>query len=507
MSFFPGADRDQLAAMLLRLTNKVEHAPTGLILGEPTHKNTVRVTRLADSADLAGLDDRWDAAFGAQPRFGLHEDAPGDFYAAAERQLDEREFGWFAWRTMKLDVSDKDVVGVSLAVHREVLLPAFFRRYPGGRVLAVSYEHRTEIEGYLSVVNILTRARRFGFDPKTLLASSGNDSMAWIGLHHPVYFLWYSLLLAFAAFFPKLHGFVATLQHQGFLVYLLPQAEVAEGGEPSWFERTMPGLTMATSDGAVTESGDVRFRKSPIAVADAYSVDELEAYVSAVAHNLERTMQRFCDLTKYPDVDAVGVDARGDAVPVVDLGFARNTLLTLFVLLRRTIKNEFESDTFERVMKLFDLVDLHASLVSANPSESVEEFKRLIHRDYTLSTLASKLRLYPGRPGADLARGLRQLRNAATAVVERGILSKRSGTRVIAPDGSCNGVTTTAPLKVGDFEARLLRALRNTKHGYETRDADLLAMHTGAVDEDFPDYALALMLGLLADSEEYALRH
>ena len=79
------------------------------------------------------------------------------------------------------------------------------------------------------------------------------------------------------------------------------------------------------------------------------------------------------------------------------------------------------------------------------------------------------------------------------------------GRRILVPDGRRNGVAINSPLTVGDFEARLLRAFRNTKHGYETRDADLLAMHTGEVDEDFPDYGAALMLGLLVKSEEYAL--
>jgi hypothetical protein len=260
---------------------------------------------------------------------------------------------------------------------------------------------------------------------------------------------------------------VASLHHQAFLVYLLPKAEVIDEIDPGPFEQTMPGLTMATTKGFKTRSGDIRFRKSPFSTRNKYSTGDLEEYIRHIVTSAELTLHRFCDLTRYHDTNDTGLDAQGSVVPVVDLGFARNTLLTLFVLVRRSITNTFKSDTFDRMSTFYDIVDLHASLIHTDPHKAAAEFRRLVHRDYALGSLTEKLKLYPGLVGTDIVDGLAEIRDASTKVVLGGVLDGLSGTHITVPKRSKKGAVTTSVFSLDDFEAHLLRALRNTKHGYE----------------------------------------
>jgi hypothetical protein len=503
--WFANPDPAALRAMMLRLTPFVEAAPSGLVIGPPVLKSTYRVHRLCDLSDLPALESRWESLFGIREPMYISDEQVAEFRAAADEHIRNRDFGWFAWRMMHLDEANGDAMDQGLAIHRDVLFPAFFEAYPGGRILAVTYERSTAVDGFLSVVNILNRARRVGFDFNRLLQGSGRDPMEWVGLHHIVYYPWYAVFLAFAVFFPHLHGFVASLQHRALLVYLLPTGERFNDAEPSDFGRTMPGLTMAKVSGVTDDTGDVRFRNNPFGQAKAYSVDVLESYTRAVVENTERMVHCFADLTRYPNQFDCDRDSHGNSIPLVDLGFARNTMLTLFVLLRRTVTNTFESDTFDRMMAFFEIVDFHASLITTDQSRAVDEFKRLLSRDYALGELTRKLQAYPGPIGTDLVLGLRNLRENASKAVVAGILHGCNGATVARPKRSKKGTLTVSNVSLDEYETELLRAARNTKHGYATTDADLLATHTGVIDEDFPDYALALMLGMLVDSNEYTL--
>jgi hypothetical protein len=505
-NWFPNANPDALESVLRRLTHSVERAPGGLVFGPPVHESTYRVSHLCDLADMPTLDSRWESVFGRCENWSLTEANIERFRLIADECIAQRDFRYLAWRTMHLDEEEDDFFGRVLSIHRDVLFPAFFAAYPAGRILAFSYQRTAALDGFLSVVNILTRARRVGLDMKKLLKSSGREPMAWVGLHHIVYFPWYAIFLAFAALYPYLHGFVASLRHQGFLIYLFPKGERFSEEEPAGFERTMPGLTMAKSDGVVDESGDVIFRKNPLGRSSTYSVDELQSYITDVVAKTEQTLHRFTDLSRYESTHDFEKDSAGNSVATVDLGFARNTLLTLFTLLRRTVTNTFESDTFDRTMTFYDIVDLHTSLISVNHRRAAREFECFMSRAYADGELMRKISTFPGQVGADLVRGLTQIRTAGSAAIASGILDGWNGGPVARPKRK-NGVLTVDYISLDDYEATLLRALRNTKHGYETTEADLLATHTGVLDEDFPDYALLLMLGLLTDSSEYELLH
>ena len=97
-----------------------------------------------------------------------------------------------------------------------------------------------------------------------------------------------------------------------------------------------------------------------------------------------------------------------------------------------------------------------------------------------------------------LQAGLEEIRDLNEKAVKAGIVYGFSG-------ASVKVLGEKAPMPFDDFEARLLRAMRNTKHGFAIRDAPVLAMHTGAIDNDFPDFVGALALALFVDRTRYTL--
>jgi hypothetical protein len=148
-------------------------------------------------------------------------------------------------------------------------------------------------------------------------------------------------------------------------------------------------------------------------------------------------------------------------------------------------------------MGLFDVVDLHAALVDTRSNPAAEAFSTIMNPDFVNTDLEAALRRYPGRIGDDLVAAAKEIRTENSRVVEEGVLVRRTD------DGHVKFKAET--LSMSDFEAKLLRALRNTKHGFAIRDSALLSMHTGALHNDLPDYAVALLLGLISNRSRYTL--
>jgi hypothetical protein len=337
-----------------------------------------------------------------------------------------------------------------------------------------------------------------GFDPKALNAMLGRNSMGDLGVNVVPELMHHAIVLAFSVFWPAVHGFVATVDHNHVLAFLLPRPHRYEHQEPDPLLRLAPTLFSPLASPSTTRSLIIPdaaaqpTRRNPFDRAVAYSADELQEYLSVFVAGLDETINWITDLTHYPIQNATA-----GVIPDADFDFALQAYLTLFMLVGETVMVMGDSRAFRRKMGLFDIVDLHAGLMDNRNAAAA--FSRLMSRSYSDGALRTALRRFTGRIGTDLQRGLEELRESNARVVDEGILYGNERSRGILVRGA------RGPMSFDEFEARLMRAIRNTKHGYAIHDGEIIAMHTGAIHNDMPDYAVALSLGLFADRSAYTL--
>jgi hypothetical protein len=185
-----------------------------------------------------------------------------------------------------------------------------------------------------------------------------------------------------------------------------------------------------------------------------------------------------------------------------DLDFALQTYLTIYVLLNSTYRITIaQTDHFARKMGLFDVLELYAALVDCSRPGAAQTLAWKAHlQQASIADVIATLGRYPPPFGDDFVAATNDLLSSNIKVVESGLIYGKNSDGTVAVPNKGN-------VAFDDYLVSLLRALRNTKHGFAIKDEDYLAVHTGDLSNDLPDYAIALWLSFVANRSAYTLKH
>lgn len=500
-SFSGGMDPDILQRGLTGLSQSYTTVPDGVEFSAGSHRaKLLHIHDFVNREKLPDFAELWRRAVPSTPKQNMNPENIEAVRNDAKVLLRDRRFGDFAW----IPTMPKPEYGHPLAwqamMLEHVLLPAFFDVFPAGQVLRVSYT--LPFSSYMAAIHVLKRMQLFGENRAALELTMGRNSLGSLGLNHPAELLQHCLDLVFAIFYPRVHGFVMSLLQEHFLLFLLPNGQALPKDKPPSLALLAPGLmnlmNYSTTPVALSPDQVLERRRHEFDRRELYPISELKQYCFNYVNFLNETLLWLTDASNFAGRQTSAEVASG-RIPDFDLNFAWHAYLTFHFIIVQTITDLALVSEYDRKMSFFDVVDQHAGLVDV--STSMDNFETLVSRQYSNSVISPALGRYGGLVAADFQRALNEIRDSNSAAVSHGLLYGR------ATHNQVTLLTRLGPQILSDdeFEAKLLRALRNSKHGFSLRDPEILAMHDGSVSNEFPDYALALALGLLADRSAYRL--
>ncbi len=456
------------------------------------NQHFLHVTKVADQASIGNALPTLVAirdAFDKQE----HKISRSDVFAVriqAQRLLRERQFLRFS------DLIMEAAWGEMANRLINAMMPVFFEAYPRGSVFLINaskplHLHYTNL-AVLQRVSVLQNV-----DERLMRKYAGRPrSMGALGISTPLQFLFPALEVGLNTFFNDRYGFVAPAQMTYLFVFLFGEAQTVR--QPA--ETEIDEISWSTLSVMDSRFGGLRLepKRTYTFSRRRYSGPEFEAWFVAYVLLLDSSLLWISDLTRF----SKQIAAKNKTVKVIDLDFAIQSFLTLYMVFVLTLKLLVSHDAYGRKTMLFDLLDLHASLVTIkNRQSQTRAWRRMASSAFSKTVVARNLGKLPQPIAADLQVQLQTLRDRGLEAVEKGIvypdlMNKGCIPLRRAPGGACS---------VEDFEPQLLRELRNTKHGYAVFNYEVLKRHTGAIDNDFPDYSLALLLNLLIDKSEYRL--
>jgi hypothetical protein len=410
---------------------------------------------------------------------------------AIRRWLDAGDFGQMAYKA--LETSTPDMRHLWL---REVVLPVFFQKYPGGRLACVTYAD--SVNGYLAFLNTLKKSQILNSsDPDILKEHAGKSAMSSFALNVPAEMIWLMLSFVSVVFFPDSFSFVASCEHLYFLIFVTDVPIRMSQGEDRYkpITRLMPTL-LSVLDSRDTESVvalNAEFvrpiRQYPFNRRQ-YGPDNITALLRDYVARLNGFLPWLCDATNF-----VATDGQ------FDLDFAMQTYLTVYALLNTTYRIAIEqTDMFSRKMALFDVLELYAGLLDCRKTATqAAAWSAHLERSF-ISSLRATLHRYLTPFGDDFLAAVNDLLGDNFKVVEEGLIYGRE------VDGAVS-VPKKGTIDFDKYTVILMRSLRNTKHGFKIGGEDYLSIHTGDISNDFPDYALALWLNFVTDQSPYTLKH
>ena len=375
---------------------------------------------------------------------------------------------------------------------RDVMLPAFFDVFPGGKVLLLKFDQR--LNATLAALSLLKRIQILQTYNQNVLASFGSASaLSSYGLSTVAGMAMAFIGVGLSLFYPKLYGIVSMdTSRSHIIVFLFDQlVELPDDVEHDEILRSFPWLKntlSATPPTAIALPPFHSVGRAHLLDRRHHNVHDLEALLRAYVAGLSKALAWLIDLTAYHGQPPRHVD--------FDIDYAIDCHMTFFELLIPLVQIVIAREPALRKMALFDFVDMLASFRTTHQQRQPVEWKTLLRRAFSDTTLATALSSYPAPYGTDFSNALTDIRARNDAVVSNGVLYNR----IVG-----NNVTTArATYSISDFEVELLRQMRNLKHGFSLSTRDCIDLHTGEFDNEFPDIAILLLLGFFADPMSYA---
>jgi hypothetical protein len=489
-----GLTSDALKRVFGILEQPCQQSPDGVILARRSQTSGwLTYGILAESgfdpaifSDLySALDPRIDKRLRFDPVQGIAA------RAAVRRWLDAGDFGQLTHKCIERPSPDERHLWL-----RDIVLPAFFEKYPKGKIASVTYAR--PVGSHLSLLNVLQRSQVLETaDPNILKTYFGRDSMAAYGLSVPAELLWMMLSFASLFSFPDSYAFVASCEHQFYLLFITDEPiRIARDEEESYspMDRIMPimrkafnadreALRTVVSDDFLPPKLDYPFSRRR------YDASTISAFLSVYVEKLDVFLHWLSEACNF-------VDNAGQ----YDLTFALQTYLTVHVLLNTTFRFIVEQqDMFARKMQFFDVLELYAGLVDCARGQTAAWHFHLTEQFHC--KLLDQLRLYPAPFDEDWVAAATSIFENNDHIIGRGLLYGRES------DGTIKVPRVSAGMSLDEFRPQLLRALRNTKHGLSINSANFLEVHTGETSNDLPDYAIGLWLNLVSDQSLYTLAH
>jgi len=413
--------------------------------------------------------------------------------AAVRRWLDRGDFGQLAAKL--LESSSPDLRHLWL---REIALPVFFEKYPAGRVACVTYDEHTN--GYLALLNTLKKIQVLNSsDPNVIEKLAGRSPMSSFALNVPAELIWLMLSFVSMICFPESFAFVASCEHRYFLIFVTDTPiQIAREEEERYppVARLVPRLYSVLD--SRSESSPLRLNSKFVRPDRQYpfnrrthTPNSVVEFIKVYVTNLGSLLRWMCEATNFALPDGQ-----------FDLDFALQTYLTIYVLLNSTYRIAIEqTDHFARKMGLFDVLELYAALVDCSRPGTAQTATWKAHLDQAfIAEVIATLRRYPPPFSDDFVAATNDLLSDNVKVVERGLIYGKNADGTVAVPNKGN-------VAFDSYLVSLLRALRNTKHGFAIKDEDFLAIHTGDISNDLPDYVIALWLSFVANRSAYTLKH
>lgn len=220
----------------------------------------------------------------------------------------------------------------------------------------------------------------------------------------------------------------------------------------------------------------------------------LEALIPWWAGRLNVLYSHAADPTRF--ADSVGrLDAQAQSAWL--LTFERMLADAMFVAA------DVNGPALPRLQMAFDLLDKAAGLLGHRGGGAAEGFKRLLRRRTVMPLLERSFTGMPDDLGQRFATHAGRIFDSSYEEIRALALSHRltaGGVRVARSDP-----TQLQTMSTDDYAAELVRAVRNSSHGFleqlEGRQRLLLATHEGELPTQIADAALAAALALCADAE------
>lgn len=376
----------------------------------------------------------------------------------------------------------------------QIVAPDFFKSYPKGHILYVDADPRFHMAlGALRVLGFTSDLADRNYDelaklgPFRMLSDVQDAGVFYPGKH---------LTIPIALFLPMLYGFVSQKVTLAFLfVFDTPIPEVRE-----FYPRSGLEFIRAGASGLFRQSVDVDVQNVHTERIDKFALiirqfnntqfrEFTDEYLSHLSHfasfmvdpsNFSRTgTNEWAGLTHYRAW--LSIERIADEVIV---------MLT-------------DDSAFLRKMALFRIMDQLASLVSEDIRAQSDIFKQFLLPGTGPDRIADGLDAYKSEIGKHLCALLIVTRNELREVVLDSVYVSgkvdRSREVVTLPDSSVIGFD--------DYVANTVRELRNTYHGYYTKQFDkFLAISSGDTPDSLPLIGALSYLALVAKPQLFVGR-
>lgn len=408
---------------------------------------------------------------------------------AVRRWLDRGDLGQMSHKFLETKTADERHLFL-----REIVLPVFFEKYPNGKLGCVTYDERAN--HYLAFLSTLKKTQALNSsDPAVIQKYMGRFEMSSFALNVPAELIWLMLAFSSIQFFPDAYAFFATCEHLYFLVFITDAPIDISRGEDRYppVARLVPTL-LSMLDAKDTPSAlfvDDRFvpptRSHPFSRRH-YAADQIVAYVREYVLQIDGLLDWMYEATNF-----VAADGQ------FDLDFAWQVYLTIFLLINATFRIVIEqADMFTRKMAFFDVLELYAGLVDSGTGQTAA-WKAHLQQPF-VGTLRAALGSYSAPFGNDFTDALDDLLERNVKKIEAGLIYGTNADKTVSVPNKGN-------VPLDEYVVRLLRALRNTKHGFAIREEEYLTVHSGDISNDLPDYVLPLWLSFVRDRSSYTLKH
>lgn len=358
---------------------------------------------------------------------------------------------------------------------RDIIAPQFFKDYPSGRIqyTKTNFDINKSL-GFLRVLGGIDKFadRDFSKLGKDIEQFGMLTSAQSAGVFDPFKYL----EIPFALFLPKLYGFTASRITDSLLFLLDPIIPNIRDTGGLKFMRTGASRLFAQSQDTLADTYSL--------ITQDFSLTEVNNFVSQFRAKL-RSCIRFI---LNPDNFTYG-DGRW-------IGLTHYRTWLVFERLANEVIFLLADDApFIRKMTLFRILDQLATLVDEETTNQPDVFKELLIPDKNKDIIAEGLGEYNGPIASHLQGLLPEVRDELREVVLKSIylpnrIDKKAG-KVTLMSGE--------KVRLDEYVTNSVRELRNTHHGYHTREFDeYLAMSTGNTPDRLPLLGALAFLAMLA---------
>lgn len=372
------------------------------------------------------------------------------------------------------------------SITEEILFPKFFNWHPRGKILFLTSSPDLHLAlGCLRMAGAARDLPEFDY-------SKGHDVPSFRMLADiqkvGVFYSSKYLSIPLAIFLPRMYGFVANKVSLGYMFqFETPVDDVRE-----FFPRS--GLEFFRSEASNLFHQDIKLDLRDISpenvdtfrfIEREFRSSDIRTFVKQYLSKLKNFLAFMIDPSNFVNVDTgewIGLEQYR-----IWLAFERMADELIFLLT--------DDQPFLRKMALFRILDQLSTFATREGHLQAAVFKDLILPSNSRDPIKSGLQEYRGNVARHLERMLTRIRDDLRAAVLESIYlpGRHSVTRhaVVLTDGE--------ELSEDDFVRVLVRELRNTYHGYHTRNFEkYLAISTGNTPDKLAMLAALVFLALIS---------